>query len=95
MVEVTEQHTLDNNIPSKDFFLINADDNEQKQQVARQQWIADYDKYAKNYRACRYIESFSGREVDGRNDNPSQAAINTFIEWYDSACQVDKELRMA
>ena len=105
MSEVTE-HKLDKQIPANHFWfakdLDDADvdemdeeqyDDFEKQQVdlaARQQWVADYDTFAKGYRVCRYIKSF-----DGRDSNPTQVAINEFIQWHDGACQADRDLPLA
>lgn len=58
----------------------------------RQQWIADYDTFAKNYKACRYLDRFGSPKSE---DSTTQKAINEFVEWHDKACQVDKDLPMA
>lgn len=99
MNEVNDNH-LAKDIPAKNFWFDESSgiDNQkaqtQKELVARQQWIADYDKYAKSYRACRYIESFSGDDINSRSDKPTQA-IDAFIQWHDKACQADTDLPMA
>ncbi len=107
MIEVIEQNKMEKDIPSRDFFFIdlelddasiNALDDEeyvefeqqQAQLIARQQWIEAYDNFAKSYRSCEYIESFAGVE-----SKLAQAAISDFIQWHDSACQVDKDLPLA
>lgn len=59
---------------------------------ARQQWIESYDTFAKNYKACRYVKSFGDQQGNNRS---ATKAINEFVEWHDSACQVDKDLPMA
>ena len=96
-----ENKELAKDIPAKNFWFgsenTNVDDSiEQRQNElkARKQWTVSYDKYAKNYRACRYVESFSGKEAVDRNiaDTP---AIDAFIEWHDRACQVDTKLVLA
>ena len=94
-----ENNKLAKDIPAKNFWF--AEDNtfddtdaqHCKDLEARKQWIIHYDKYAKNYRACRYVETFSGR--DFVSDSIVQASIDIFVRWHDSACQVDKELEMA
>ncbi|WP_435980143.1 hypothetical protein [Psychrobacter sp. DM4] len=95
--EVNEKRVLDKNIPTTDFWSRPAEDvdaikNESRyaELDARKKWIADYDTFAQGYKACRYVESFSSKEV-----KPEQAAINEFIQWHDSTCQVDKELPLA
>ncbi len=96
MTEIIEQNKLEKSIPTKEFYLIDNDDNRiveqrRKDLVARQQWVIDYDKFALNYRACRYIESFTGRDAS-KND---KAAIKGFVQWHDRACQADKDLPLA
>ena len=97
MNEVNDNH-LAKDIPAKNFWFDESsgiDDQKvqtQKELVARQQWIADYDKYAKSYRACRYVESFSS---GGANDQSAQNTIDEFVQWHDMVCQVDKDLPMA
>ncbi|MGP4119209.1 hypothetical protein ACT3N8_05275 [Psychrobacter aquimaris] len=94
-----ESNKLAKDIPAKNFWF--AEDNtfddtdaqHRKDLEARKQWIIHYDTYAKNYRACRYVETFSGRNFV--SDSIAQASIDTFVRWHDSACQVDKELEMA
>lgn len=100
MAEVNEQRTLEKSIPAKASWFADDSspqssyDNEQQAALAaRKQWVADYEGFAKGYRACRYIESFKGREVG--NSEPAPAAISDFIEWHDRVCQVEKELVMA
>ncbi|WP_201607458.1 hypothetical protein [Psychrobacter okhotskensis] len=99
MTEV-ENNKLAKDIPAKDFWF--GSDNtdvensiEQRQDAlkARKQWLADYDKYAKNYRACHYVESMAGKEV--ANNSKVQASIDDFVQWHDRACQVNKSLPMA
>lgn len=94
-----EDNSLAKDIPAKDFWF--AEDNgidetdaqHRKELAARQQWIVDYDNYAKNYRACHYLESIVGKEV--ANNSKPQASIEDFVRWHDSACQVNKELAIA
>ncbi|HCT73656.1 MULTISPECIES: hypothetical protein [Psychrobacter] len=95
-----ENKKLAKDVPAKDFWF--GSDNtdvensiEQRQDAlkARKQWIADYDKYAKNYRACHYVESMAGKEV--ANNSKIQASIDDFVKWHDRACQVNKALPMA
>lgn len=62
---------------------------QQNELAARQQWIEDYDNFAKGYRSCQYVESFAGRD-----SKSVQVAINGFVQWHDGACQVNKELAM-
>ena len=96
-----EDNNLAKDIPAKNFWFAddsNTDDTDsqhRKALAARQQWIADYDQYAKSYRACRYIESITGREVANISASTAQATIDEFIQWHDKACQVDKELPLA
>ena len=92
---------LAKDIPAKDFWFgsENTDidssiEQRQHELKARKQWMADYDKYAKNYRACHYVEGFSGKETVDRNTAATQA-IDAFIEWHDRACRVNKVLPMA
>ncbi|MGP5210372.1 hypothetical protein ACTXJ5_06220 [Psychrobacter alimentarius] len=97
-----ENNKLAKDIPAKDFWFANdnAVDNKDLQQSkelaldkeSRKQWITYYDEYAKNYQACRYIESFSGFNTDHQLKHN---VIQTFIDWHDSACQADKELQLA
>ncbi|MCG3809233.1 hypothetical protein I3252_07030 [Psychrobacter sp. Ps4] len=96
-----EDNRLAKDIPAKDFWFDFEDTEversiEQRQDAlkARKQWMADYDKYAKNYRACRYVENFSGKETVDRNTAATQA-IDAFIEWHDRVCQEEKNLEMA
>ena len=63
---------------------------QQNKRAARQQWIENYDTFAKGYRSCEYIESF-----EGSDSKPLQDTINEFIVWHDNACQVNKDLPMA
>ncbi|MDN3452042.1 MULTISPECIES: hypothetical protein [unclassified Psychrobacter] len=100
MAEV-EDKKLTKEIPAKNFWFdvesMNVDssiEQRQKELKARKEWINNYDKYAKNYRACRYVERFTGKEGIDRNTASTQA-IDAFIKWHDDACQVDKELEMA
>ena len=70
-------------------------DDFEKQQfelVARQQWIDSYDRFAKNYKACRYIKSFGDQQ---NNSSSSSKAVDEFVAWHDDACQVDKDLPIA
>ncbi|HCI75600.1 MULTISPECIES: hypothetical protein [unclassified Psychrobacter] len=96
-----ENNKLAKDIPAKDFWfgsdntdVDNSIEQRQDELKARKQWVADYDKYAKNYRACHYVEGFSGKETVDRNTAATQA-IDAFIEWHDKACQVEKNLEMA
>ena len=96
-----ENKELAKDIPAKNFWFgsenTNVDDSiEQRQNElkARKQWTVSYDKYAKNYRACRYVESFSGKDAVDRNI-AATPAIDAFIEWHDRACQVDTKLVLA
>lgn len=96
-----ENKELAKDIPAKNFWFgsenTNVDDSiEQRQNElkVRKQWIVSYDKYAKNYRACRYVENFSGKEAVDRN-TAATPAIDAFIEWHDRACQVDTKLLLA
>ena len=94
-----DDNNLAKDIPAKDFWF--AEDNDinetdaqhRKELAACQQWIADYDNYAKNYRACHYVESMIGKEAD--NNSKAQTSIDGFVQWHDSACQVNKGLEMA
>ena len=95
-----EDNRLAKDIPAKDFWFDFEDTEversiEQRQDAlkARKQWMADYDKYAKNYRACHYVESMAGKEV--ANNSKVQASIDDFVQWHDRACQVNKALPMA
>ena len=95
-----ENNKLAKDIPAKDFWFDFEDTEversiEQRQDAlkARKQWLADYDKYAKNYRACHYVESMAGKEA--ANNSKVQASIDDFVQWHDRACQVDKALPMA
>ncbi len=95
-----ENNKLAKDIPAKDFWFDFEDTEversiEQRQDAlkARKQWLADYDKYAKNYRACHYVESMAGKEV--ANNSKVQASIDDFVQWHDRACQVNKALPMA
>lgn len=99
MTEVTQQKTLIKDIPTKDFWSLNsadvdAEENEPRyaELEAREQWIKDYDGFAKGYKACRYVKSFDGREAAVRKNKPLQKAIDEFIQWHDRVCQVDKDL---
>lgn len=97
-----ENNELDKDIPAKDFWF--DEDNafektatQQRQDLesgkeSRKQWITYYDQYAKHYRACRYIETFSGFDA---GHQLGHQVIQTFIDWHDSACQVNKELQLA
>ena len=96
-----ENNKLAKDIPAKDFWFGSESTDaesgiEQHQDAlkARKQWIVSYDKYAKNYRACRYVENFSGKETVDRNTAATQA-IDAFIEWHDRVCQEEKNLEMA
>ncbi|WP_201548584.1 hypothetical protein [Psychrobacter fjordensis] len=98
MAEVADKK-LAKDIPAKNFWFdaesMDADSSiEQRQNElkARKEWINNYDKYAKNYRACRYVERFTGKEASYSLEHKD---IQGFIEWHDRACQVDKELEMA
>ena len=94
-----EDNNLAKEIPAKNFWFgsENADvENsiEQRQDAlkARKQWIVDYDKYAKSYRACSYVESMAGKDTILQSQ---PVAIKAFIDWHDGACQVDKDLPLA
>ena len=94
-----ENKKLAKDIPAKDFWFgsENTDidssiEQRQDELKARKQWMADYDKYAKNYRACRYVESFAGREASHQLQS---VAIKALVDWHDRACRVDKALPMA
>ncbi|MGP5296047.1 hypothetical protein ACTXL0_03290 [Psychrobacter faecalis] len=96
-----ENNKLAKDIPAKDFWFgsnnIDVDSSiEQRQDElkARKQWIVDYDRFAKGYRACHYVESFSGKESIDRNIAATQA-IDAFVEWHDRVYQVEKNLEMA
>lgn len=100
MAEVNEQRILEKSIPAKEFWFaddgspeFSYDNAQQAALTARKQWVADYESFAKGYRACRYIESFKGREVG--NSEPAPAAISDFIEWHDRVCQVEEALPLA
>lgn len=99
MSEVAKTSKLDKNIPAKDFWFGSdntGEDNsiEQRQEAlkARKQWIADYDRFAQNYRACDYIERFAGKEVSQQS---ASVAIKDFVAWHDRACRVGKALPLA
>lgn len=97
-----ENNELAKDIPAKDFWF--AEDNsvektstQQRQDLesgkeSRKQWITYYDQYAKHYRACRYIETFSGFDAGHQLEHQ---VIRTFIDWHDRTCQVNKELQLA
>ena len=101
MAEVNDSQ-LAKDIPAKDFWFAN--DNavektatQQRQDLesgkeSRKQWITYYDQYAKHYRSCRYVETFSGTDAGHQLEHQ---AIQAFIDWHDSHCQVNKELEMA
>ncbi|HEY1084178.1 MAG TPA: hypothetical protein VGE29_18075 [Prosthecobacter sp.] len=54
---------------------------------ARSRWIADYEEKAKNYAACRYLESLGSQEV-----HPAAAAMQII---HDELCQAHTGLPMA
>ncbi|WP_350642864.1 hypothetical protein [Psychrobacter sp. HY3-MNA-CIBAN-0198] len=98
MAEV-DNNNLAKDIPAKEFWFADVSSqsgsNNELQQTdltERKQWITDYEGFAKGYRACRYVETFSGRNS---NNHSAQLAIDEFIQWHDSVCQVEKELPMA
>ncbi|WP_201589998.1 hypothetical protein [Psychrobacter fozii] len=98
-MDEVEGKKLAKDIPAKNFWFdaesMDADSSiEQRQNdlKARKEWINNYDKYAKNYRACRYVERFTGKETSHQLEHKD---IQAFIDWHDKACQVDKELEMA
>ena len=100
MAEVTETSKLAKNIPTIDFWSmtnedIDSDGNEWRHAEldARNNWIADYDRFAQGYRACQYIGSFKGRDII--EDKLTQATINDFIDWHDRACEMDTDLPLA
>lgn len=97
-----ENKKLAKDIPAKDFWFgsENTDidssiEQRQHELKARKQWMADYDKYAKNYRACHYVESMVGKEVARESGSGAPSHIDEFIQWHDKACQVEKNLEMA
>ncbi|GAF58260.1 hypothetical protein JCM18902_1034 [Psychrobacter sp. JCM 18902] len=97
-----ENKKLAKDIPAKDFWFgsENTDidssiEQRQDELKARKQWMADYDKYAKNYRACRYVDSMIGKEVARESGSGVPSHIDEFIQWHDKACQVEKNLEMA
>ncbi|WP_435950440.1 hypothetical protein [Psychrobacter sp. DM8] len=99
MSEVNDKRVLDKNIPTTDFWSmpaedVDSDENQSRyiELEARDKWIVDYDTFAKGYRACRYVESFSGRDA---NTQRKHETIQAFIRWHDKICQVDKELPLA
>ena len=97
-----ENNKLAKDIPAKDFWF-GSDNTDvdssieqcQEELKARKQWMADYDKYAKNYRACRYVDSMIGKEVARESGSGAPSHIDEFIQWHDKACQVEKNLEMA
>ncbi|KRG34036.1 MULTISPECIES: hypothetical protein [unclassified Psychrobacter] len=96
-----ENKKLAKDIPAKNFGFgsENTDidssiEQRQDELKARKQWIVDYDRFTQGYRACHYVESFSGKETIDRNTAATQA-IDAFIEWHDRVCQVEKNLEMA
>ncbi|PYE40093.1 hypothetical protein [Psychrobacter fozii] len=98
MAEVADKK-LTKDIPAKNFWFdaesadaYSSIEQRQKELKARKEWINNYDKYAKNYRACRYVEDFSGKEASHQLEHKS---IQAFIAWHDRACQMDKALSMA
>lgn len=98
MAEV-EDNSLAKDIPAKEFWFADVSSqsgsNNELQQTdltARKQWITDYEGFAKGYRACRYVETFFGRNSDNYS---AQTAIDEFIQWHDSVYQVEKELPLA
>lgn len=101
-MQQVKEAQLDNDLPVKDIWFINEREDisaQEKQDLlnARQQWIADYDKFAKDYKACAYMDTLKGRAYcDSRSDNKSVlTVIDDFVKWHDSACQVDKSLPLA
>lgn len=103
-----EEANFDRDIPVKDIWFINEREDlstQEKQDLlsARKQWLADYDRFAKGYQACAYIETVEGRTYSYSNSQSNshsggeevQAVINDFVKWHDRACQVDKALPMA
>ncbi|MBH0096377.1 hypothetical protein I6E61_08280 [Psychrobacter sp. NZS113] len=87
---------LTKDIPAKNFWfdaestaVDSSIEQRQNELKARKEWIINYDKYAKNYRACRYVERFTGKEASHQLEHRS---IQAFIDWHDMACQVDKDL---
>ena len=94
MAEV-ENDKLAKAIPAKKFWfdaertdMDSSIEQRQNELKARKQWIIDYDKYAKNYRACRYVESFTGKEATHQLEHKE---IKAFTKWHDRACNVGKE----
>ena len=95
MAEVAN-NTLTKDIPAKNFWfdaertaVDSSIEQRQNELKARKEWIINYDKYAKDYRACRYVESFIGKEASHQLEHKS---IQAFIDWHDRACQVDEDL---
>jgi len=98
MTEV-EDKSLNKDIPAKEFWFgsnnTDADNSTEQRQdelKVRKQWITDYEGFTKGYRACRYVETFSGR---ASHNHSAQTAIDEFIQWHDRVCQVDKDLPLA
>lgn len=98
MAEV-EGKKLTKDIPAKNFWfgsdntdVENSIEQRQDELKARKQWIVDYDRFAQGYRACHYVENFSGKEASHQLES---VAIKAFVEWHDRDCQVNKALPMA
>ena len=94
-----ENNKLAKDIPAKDFWFDFEDTEversiEQRQDAleARKQWIVDYDRISQSYRACHYVESFSGREASHQLES---VTIKAFVDWHDRACRVHKALPVA
>ncbi len=84
--------SFDERLDAMDEEQYDAFEKQQAELKMRQLWIDSYDKFAKNYRACRYVKSFGAQQDNNRS---VLKAINEFIDWHDSACQVDRDLPMA
>ncbi|CAM3635344.1 hypothetical protein GCM10016272_24880 [Psychrobacter glaciei] len=94
-----ENNKLAKDIPAKNFWfgsdntdVENSIEQRQDELKARKQWIVYYDRFAQGYRACRYIESFAGKEASHQLES---VAIKAFVEWHDRACRVDKDIEVA
>ncbi len=84
--------SFDERLDAMDEEQYDAFEKQQAELKMRQLWIDSYDKFAKNYRACRYIRSFGNQQ---NNSSSALKAINEFVDWHDSACQVNRDLPMA
>ena len=84
--------SFDERLDAMDEEQYDAFEKQQAELKMRQLWIDSYDKFAKNYRACRYVKSFGAQQDNNRS---VLKAINEFIDWHDGACQVNRDLPMA